>query len=95
MVYRLFLETDGTALVNASTLAAMIDEKLGELNIEYQAKRDSGRLAPLAVVWLKHGTSEAYKAACVRLGQREGQFKPTVLLYRQNLNLPLADYAAS
>jgi GH3 auxin-responsive promoter len=95
MVYRLFLETDGTALVNASTLAAMIDEKLGELNIEYLAKRDSGRLAPLAVVWLKHGTSEAYKAACVRLGQREGQFKPTVLLYRQNLNLPLANYAAS
>jgi len=93
MAYRLFLEADEGTLVNTSNLAAMIDTKLGELNIEYQAKRDSGRLAPLNVVWVKHGTSEAYKAACVRLGQREGQFKPTVLIYHQNLNFPLADYA--
>lgn len=93
MAYRLFIEEEGTTPFNATSVAAMIDARLGELNIEYQAKRDSVRLAPLTVVWLKHGTSEAYKAACVSLGQRESQFKSTVLLYRQNLNLPLADYA--
>lgn len=95
MAYRLFLEVDSAIPDNTSSLAAMIDTKLGALNIEYQAKRDSGRLAPLTVILLKRGTGEAYKAACIRLGQREGQFKPTVLQYRQNLNLPMTDYAIS
>jgi len=95
MAYRLFLEVDGTMQANTSSLAMLIDAKLGELNIEYQAKRDSGRLAPLSIILLKRGTSEAYKAACMRSGQREGQFKPTVLQYRQKLNLPLADFAMS
>lgn len=95
MAYRLFLEVDSATPDNTSSLAAMIDTKLGALNIEYQAKRDSGRLAPLSVILLKRGTGEAYKAACIRSGQREGQFKPTVLQYRQNLNLPMTDYAIS
>lgn len=93
MAYSMFWEVDGTAPANAAAIAAMIDARLGELNIEYQAKRESGRLAALNLVWLKRGASEAYKVACMRQGQREGQFKPTVLQYRQNLNLLLADYA--
>jgi hypothetical protein len=93
MAYRLFLEVGETIPANAVSVAAMVDTRLGELNIEYQAKRDSGRLAPLRVFWLKRGTAETYKVTCMRLGQREGQFKPVVLQYRQNLHLPLADYA--
>ncbi len=93
MAYQLFLETDEPTRINDSTFSKLLDETLGEVNIEYQAKRDSGRLAPPTTIWLRHGTAEAYKTSCINLGQREGQFKPTVLQYLQNLNLPLADYA--
>jgi hypothetical protein len=77
---------------DARALAAAVDRRLGELNIEYHAKRTSGRLGPLSVAWLAHGTAEAYKAAAVRAGQREGQYKPTVLEYARNLVMRLDDY---
>jgi hypothetical protein len=93
MSYQLYLETDEPSQIENSTFSKLLDEKLGELNIEYQAKRNSGRLASLTTAWLKRGTAEAYKASCMSIGQREGQFKPTVLQYLKNLNLPLADYA--
>jgi hypothetical protein len=76
-----------------SELPAAVDERLRELNIEYHGKRASGRLAPLALTWLRPGAGEAYKAACVRAGQREGQFKPAVLQYRRQLPLPIERYA--
>jgi len=44
--------------------------------------------------WLKPGTATAYKAAAVRAGQREGQFKPPVLLYRKDLTFSFEDYLA-
>jgi GH3 auxin-responsive promoter len=90
--YHLFLETDvadGSSMVET---AADVDQRLGELNLEYHSKRASGRLAPLRVALLKQGAGEAYKAACVRAGQREGQFKPVVLQYRRNLPLPFEPY---
>ena len=93
MSYQLFLETDKPNFTTNSTFSKLLDEKLAKLNIEYQAKRDSGRLAPLSTIWLKAGTAEAYKISCMNLGQREGQFKPAILQYLQNLNFPLADYA--
>jgi hypothetical protein len=93
MGYQIFIEADKLAQIDNLIFSKLLDEKLGELNIEYQAKRDSGRLAQLSTVWLKRGTAEAYKTSCMNLGQREGQFKPTVLQYLQNLNLPLTDYA--
>ena len=92
MSYQIFLETDKPNLVTNSTFSKLLDEKLGDFNIEYQAKRDSGRLAPLSTIWLKAGTAEAYKISCMNSGQREGQFKPAVLQYLQSLNFPLADY---
>lgn len=95
MGYHLFIELESTMPADTLTLSTMVDTKLGELNIEYQAKRESGRLAQLSMTLLKRGTAEAYKNACLRLGQREGQYKPTVLKYRQHLNLPMADYAIS
>jgi hypothetical protein len=92
MSYQLFLETDKPAQFNHITFSQLLDEKLGELNIEYQAKRGSGRLAPLTTAWLKFGTGEVYKSQCMSLGQREGQFKPSVLQYFHHLHLPLTDY---
>ena len=68
-------------------MAADVDQRLGELNVEYHSKRASGRLAPLTIALLRQGAGEAYKTACVRAGQREGQFKPAVLQYRRDLAL--------
>lgn len=93
MSYQLFIELDALSKISNSIFSELLDRKLGELNIEYQAKRDSGRLTPLCATWLKRGTAEAYKANRVSIGQREGQFKPTVLQYFQNLNFPLSDFA--
>ena len=95
--YQLFIEANMSSQIDNTafcrTFSSSLDEKLGEYNIEYRAKRDSGRLAPLSTIWLKCGASEAYKVSCMNSGQREGQFKPTILQYLQNLNFPLTDYA--
>ena len=40
------------------------------------------------------GAGDAYKAACVRAGQREGQYKPAVLVYERQMKLPAATLAA-
>ena len=71
-----------------------VDLRLAELNIEYRAKRDSGRLAPLTLAWLRPGAGEAYKAAAVSAGQREGQLKPAVLQHRKDLLIPFDDFVA-
>lgn len=92
MSYQLFIQADALGS-NHSTFANKLDEKLGTLNIEYKAKRDSGRLAALNVIWLKSNVADAYKIHCINLGQREGQFKPAILQYLSKLNFPLADYA--
>ena len=85
--YNLLLEADRAMTSSIQEAAADIDRCLGELNVEYHSKRASGRLAPLTISLLREGAGEAYKAACVRAGQREGQFKPAVLQYRKDLAL--------
>jgi hypothetical protein len=90
--YRLLLETDGTAAASIQDAAADVDRRLGELNVEYHSKRKSGRLAPMTLTLLKPGAGEAYKAACVRAGQREGQFKPAILQYRRDLLVSFDSY---
>jgi hypothetical protein len=80
--YRLYAHIDEGPR-DADTMGRIVDERLGELNIEYRGKRASGRLGPLAVLWLRGGTADAYKLAAVRAGQREGQFKLAVLQYRK------------
>lgn len=93
--YRLFVEPGDCVRPDARAVADRVDRRLGELNIEYFGKRRSGRLKPIEVVWLKPGAGEAYKMACVRAGQREGQFKPVVLQYRRNLRFSFDDYATA
>jgi GH3 auxin-responsive promoter len=89
--YSLFLETDDVGQ-SVTRVAADVDHRLGELNVEYHSKRASGRLAPLTIALLRQGSGEAYKSACVRAGQREGQFKPAVLQYRKDLALSFEPY---
>ena len=89
--YRLYAHIDDGPR-DADTMGRIVDERLGELNIEYHGKRASGRLGPLAVLWLRGGTADAYKLAAVRAGQREGQFKLAVLQYRKDLIFPFDEY---
>ena len=93
--YQLFVESDDGGRSDAQGFVAAVDRRLGELNIEYHGKRLSGRLGPLTIAWLKRGAADAYKSACIRAGQREGQFKPSVLQYRKDLILSFDDYLIS
>jgi hypothetical protein len=92
--YGLFVEPGGLTPDRRAALAADVDAGLGARNLEYQAKRDSGRLPAPTVTWLRAGASEAYKAACVRAGQREGQYKPAVLVYAHEMKFPESALAA-
>jgi hypothetical protein len=92
LAYSLVIECDEESKPDVNTLAAAVDRRLGELNIEYHAKRGSGRLLPLNVRRLRRGAADAYKAACVRAGQREGQFKLAVLQYRKDLVMSFDEY---
>jgi len=89
--YHLYVEVESDRGLS-DALAADVDLRLAQLNLEYQSKRASGRLAALAVTRLRPGAGDAFKAACVRAGQREGQFKPAVLHYRTHLTWPVDDY---
>ena len=87
--YRLYVETDAGDKPESQLLAQMVDAQLRSLNVEYDAKRESGRLAELTAAWLAPGTEEAYKHASVQQGQREGQFKVVALAYKQKFAFDL------
>ena len=74
--YSLFLEHEPVDI--------NISEILSELNIEFDTKTKSGRLKPLAVHFIKKGTSESYKKHCLNEGQRESQFKTIHLQYKDD-----------
>ena len=92
--YTVLIELEDGARPDAAAAAAAVDQHLSTLNIEYHSKRQSGRLAPPTVTWLRRGAAEAYKDACVKAGQREGQFKPMILQYRKDLLLDFDEYAS-
>jgi hypothetical protein len=90
--YRLYVEAGAGPKPAASWLAARVDGKLSEINIEYQAKRESGRLGGISAAWLAPDTGEAYKHACVQEGQREGQFKTVAIAYRRDFRFDLESH---
>ena len=45
-----------------------IERKLGELNLEYAAKRASGQLRHLEILPVRPGTRDAYKQYCLQQG---------------------------
>jgi hypothetical protein len=92
--YELLIETSGGD-AHAASLADAVDQHLSQINLEYHAKRDSGRLGPVAVTRLAAGSADAHRAAHVRAGQREAQFKPVILQYRKDLRWTPAEYVLS
>ena len=81
--YRLVLELDLDAS-EAERLTEAVEQALAERNIEYSAKRESGRLQPLEIIPVVVGTGEEYKRHMIAQGQREGQFKLLVLQYAED-----------
>ena len=68
--YTLYIAAEPSAQVTV-----LLEKYLGDLNIEFAAKRQSGRLQQTRVCFVTNLTAEAYKKHCIERGQREGQFK--------------------
>ncbi|HET7597744.1 MAG TPA: GH3 auxin-responsive promoter family protein [Burkholderiales bacterium] len=90
--YRLYVEGVSLSKPDVATFASRVDEALQRLNIEYRAKRESGRLEAPTAAWLAPGTGEAFKRFSVERGQREGQFKAMALAYRRDFAFDLDSY---
>ena len=64
----------------ADKFAAVVDKNLKEINIEYAAKRDSFRVKEPVAHMLQKESFETYKARCIDMGARDGQFKLNLLM---------------
>ena len=69
-----------------------LEQHMGQVNLEFQAKRESGRLQPIRIVYLRSGTAEAYKIHCLQQGQRDAQFKVMKLQYAQDCSFNFQNY---
>ena len=88
--YTLYLEEDAAPVSRLDggqdrlALATEVDTRLRAANIEYGAKRASGRLEPLALRRLRTGTGAEYRRRQVAAGQRDVQFKYLHVQYRHD-----------
>ena len=80
-IYRVHVEMDGTAPIDCTAFAQAVDDRLCSANLEYKAKRLSGRLQAAEIIVLLPGTAEAYRRHAVARGQRAAQFKILPLAY--------------
>lgn len=93
--YQVYLEPDHWPDLDSTRLSGLVEDSLMSTNIEYETKRNSGRLDKLVAHWLKPGTAENYKRFCIKKGQREGQFKTIALQYRRQMNFAIDEYVRS
>jgi hypothetical protein len=70
-----------------------IDLFLKRTNIEYEAKRKSGRVKSPIVTTLRPGTYELFKRKMIDSGQIEGQFKIVALQYESALTFNFEEYS--
>jgi hypothetical protein len=95
--YELFIEPSKNSEDNygqfSKEFATKLEEFLYEINVEYEAKRKSDRLKETNIYILKPQCFDALKKFYIEVkGQRESQFKPTILQYEKNLEFPIKDY---
>jgi len=91
-MYVLYLEVGVEDNIDVKECQEFLDQTLGALNIEYQQKRSSGRLKPMALRLLASGTGESFKKFHLSNGQREGQFKALTLSYLKDLSFQFNDH---
>jgi len=78
--------------IDRHALAASLDSALCALNIEYAAKRKSGRLRPLRVSLLAPAAAVAYRRHLVAKGQREAQLKVQTLQRIQDCDFDFGSF---
>ncbi|GJL83451.1 MAG: hypothetical protein DHS20C01_30850 [marine bacterium B5-7] len=61
-------------------------------NIEFEAKRESGRLQPINIVFVREGTGEAFKRHQLSKGQKEAQYKVVHVQYQHECSFNFEDY---
>ena len=81
--YTLYIEAPEHDPFRSFDLANEVDSGLRAVNIEYDSKRGSGRLAPTELKWLHSGAGAEYRANRIAAGQRDAQFKYLHLQYAQ------------
>lgn len=73
-------EDEKITQARAEEFTATVDEKLQQINLEYESKRQSFRLhAPETHILLSNAYAR-FKAACLKDGFRDGQFKFNLLM---------------
>ena len=87
--YRLYIECDSKS---SAEVSAAFESALRELSVEFEAKRESGRLKETQASFVSAGTYEAYKEHCIANGQREGQFKYMVLQNERECDFDFPEY---
>ena len=90
--YRGYIELGEAHHALGAQIAAQVDQKLRELNIEYNSKRSSGRLKSLQITPLARGAERAYRSHCVAKGQREAQFKVLTLQDASEFDFDVAPF---
>jgi hypothetical protein len=80
--YRFYYEfTDQTiSQARAEEFTKAVDARLREYNPEYESKRESNRIKAPDTSLLVKDSFEQFKAACIDLGYRDGQFKLNLLM---------------
>ena len=87
--YKIYIELAPGQNIDSQAVAKFIDASLRSVNMEYESKRESGRLGALEVLQLKPGASEAYKLHYLATGQRESQFKPMILQNKKDFSFDI------
>lgn len=93
--YTLFMEPKNPGTHIDSNFTKDLDKHLRSLNIEYDSKRESGRLKQLRFCQLQLGTGEAYRRDRIVNGQRDAQFKFLHLQYAHKCTFDLRAFAIS
>ncbi|MDR2835143.1 MAG: GH3 auxin-responsive promoter family protein [Bacteroidales bacterium] len=78
--YYEFPENSTISREEAENFTRLVDENLKNMNEEYKTKRDSFRIKYPETHSLQKQSFETFKAQCIDLGYREGQFKLTLLM---------------
>ena len=90
--YSLYCELHDLNGASIDDLSEALDQTLMAINIEYEAKRHSGRLGTLRFVLLRPGAGESCKQFYLAQGRREQQFKLITVQYCDDLDFPIEEY---
>jgi len=88
--YTLYIETEFSP--DPTQFAILLDDALGNVNVEYTAKLKSGRLQTPSVKNVPLGTFATFRRAAISAGQREAQLKDVRLQYADEIAFPFEEH---